>query len=96
MTYEHISGVNNAQKDKMIKKLGHQLMTMQANNKSIPRNEDEAKHRNYQFWSTQPVPTFNTDTQVACVMRVTICVYVCVCVIPPLDHNKAFIWFPLK
>lgn len=56
-------GYNKAQEDKMIKNLGHQLMTMQANNKSIPRSEEEAKNRNYQFWSTQPVPTFSTDTQ---------------------------------
>lgn len=49
----------------MIKKLGQQLMTMQTNNKSIPKSEDEAKHRNYQFWSTQPVPSFSTDTQVS-------------------------------
>ena len=48
----------------MIKKLGQQLMTMQTNNKSIPKSEDEAKHRNYQFWSTQPVPSFHTDTEV--------------------------------
>ena len=48
----------------MIKKLGQQLMTMQTNNKSIPKSEDEAKHRNYQFWSTQPVPSFSTDTEV--------------------------------
>ncbi|KAL5261544.1 hypothetical protein ACHWQZ_G007302 [Mnemiopsis leidyi] len=54
---------SKAQEEAMIKKLGQQLMTMQTNNKSIPKSEDEAKHRNYQFWSTQPVPSFSTDTQ---------------------------------
>ena len=58
------SATSKAQEEAMIKKLGQQLMTMQTNNKSIPKSEDEAKHRNYQFWSTQPVPSFSTDTEV--------------------------------
>jgi len=45
----------------MLKQLEQQLMVM--SNKSTPKNEDEARRRNYQFWSTQPVPSFTADTE---------------------------------
>eukprot|EP00116_Pleurobrachia_bachei_P015330 sb/3475592/ len=31
--------------------------------KAVPKTEDDAKRRNYQFWSTQPVPSFSSDAQ---------------------------------
>ena len=37
---------------------------MVMSNKSTPKNEDEARRRNYQFWSTQPVPSFTANTEV--------------------------------
>ena len=46
----------------MLKQLEQQLMVM--SNKSTPKNEDEARRRNYQFWSTQPVPSFTANTEV--------------------------------
>lgn len=55
--------VDGKAQQEMIKKLEQKLMVMQANNKAIPKSEDEAKHRNYQFWSTQPVPSFGTVTE---------------------------------
>ena len=48
----------------MIKKIEKQFMMMQASNKNAPKNENEARSRNYQFWSTQPVPSFTENTEV--------------------------------
>ena len=58
-------GATKAQEEAMIKRLGQQLMTMQTNNtKNVPKSTAEAQNRNYQFWSTQPVPSFTANTEV--------------------------------
>lgn len=44
--------------------VNRQLMSNPNTNKTVPKSEDEAKNRNYQFWSTQPVPKFDDKPEV--------------------------------
>ena len=49
----------------VIDMVNRQLMSNPNANKTVPKSEDEAKNRNYQFWSTQPVPKFDDKPEVS-------------------------------